>query len=750
MATTLSTLLNILATPPGDLVYHLVVSLILIITVVFTLINRGKANQGNQLKYFLIGCSIVLLLQLILFGLRSYNSDPIIRTGYFYPLMERLFSTLTIIWLVWSLLEEEHDYIPTSFYIILSITLIFLAVVSIFANPILIHLSIFKPLTLDLIWQCIALAMIIIGLLLAFFQHPTQKNLTILILILLASGHIVQILLVNEMRWFMGAVRLAQMVGLPVLLLWAKRASSSDDRITLAEAESESLFSAIKEKSQLAVENVVSKFNTARSTSLSRVKALTQRSSKTDQPVNHPEMKSDKGQVEMTLDTKPALVNQLLKINLAHTSEEKYQVIAQALSLSVVADICFLVKIPERTEKLHIVTGYDLIRETHFSPDVLAREDLPNIINAWNAHQALELSNDQAETRDILTLAMLIKYHSIGNLFAYPLGLPGKPLAGGVIFLSPYTGKRWGDKPAHLLDTIKDILAQILYRPDPKEQAQLALNQVQLQASNFMEEANALRTALAEKDVQLRENENQIKELTAKYQIEQLETTSSIEQMKRKIAEMTPQVGLGRGTDSTVEQLRTKIRQLTDEQEHLRIALNRANGMIKELQTEAGQTGPIRLSLESQIISLDSIAANVRLRVGSQIQQKDIVLEIHNPDGRQMVKTDPELLQTSLHALLINAIRASEPGGTIKLELILSFEMGMLIIQVTDHGEGLTQAEQTALFSAQHEDVPGIGDVQSIRSAIRSIRVLNGKIWLKSEKESFTTFRFQIPVRIID
>lgn len=750
MATTLSTLLNFLAKPHGDLLYHLVVSFALLVTTAFVLINLSKSHNRKQLHNFLIGCGILLFLQLILFSMRSYNTVINIRSGSFYPLMERLFSTLTIIWLVWSLLEEDHDYIPTSFYIILSITLILLAAVSIFANPILVHLAIFTPRTLDIIWQFIALMGIFLGLVLAFFQHPAQEKLMIVLLMLLASGHSAQILLVNEMKWYMGAVRLAQMVSLPWLLLWSKRAISNDERVPSTETETESLFSVIKVKSQQAFNTVASKFNAARSSSLSRLKAVTQRSSKTNQPTQYPEAVSVKGQVEMTHDTKPALVNQLLKINLAHTCEEKYQLIVQALSLTVVADICFLVKIPERTEKLHVVTGYDLIRETHYSPDVLAREDLPHMMTAWNAHQSLELSHDQAETRDMLTFAMLIKYHSVGNLFAYPLGLPGKPLAGGVIFLSPYTGKHWGDKAGYLLGTIKDTLAQILYEPDPKEKAHLVLNQVQMQASNYMEEANALRTAMAEKDLQLRENENLIKELNAKYQIEKLETVSSIEQMKRKIAELSSQVGFGSGTDPRLEQLLTKIRQLTDEQEQMRIALNRANSMIKELQTEAGQTGPICLSLENQIISLDSIAANVRMRVRSQIQQKDIILEIHNPDGRQMVKTDPELLQSSLYALLINAIGASDPGGTIKLEQILSFEMGMLIIQVTDHGEGLTQAEQTALFSAQHEDVPGIGDVQSIRSAIRAIRVLNGKIWLKSEKRAFTTFRFQIPVRIID
>ena len=76
--------------------------------------------------------------------------------------------------------------------------------------------------------------------------------------------------------------------------------------------------------------------------------------------------------------------------------------------------------------------------------------------------------------------------------------------------------------------------------------------------------------------------------------------------------------------------------------------------------------------------------------------------------------------------------------------------MGMLNIHVTDYGEGLTSTEQNDFFSAQFETIPGIGNVMSIRNAIRAIRVLNGKIWLKSKKTSYTTFRCEIPVRIVD
>jgi signal transduction histidine kinase len=687
-------LLTTLAEPPGDLIYHLVVSLALILTVGFAFLNLGKSQTGNQAQRTLIGCGVLLILQFGLFGLRFLNIST--QTANFYTLYERLAAALTITWLVWAFSDDDQPSIPTNLNIILSASLIILAGVSLTVFPNLTQLQDVNLLLFNLLWQFIALVLVLIGLVLAVFIPVPQRVVMIFILLMLAGGHITQILMRDYLQWSMGAVRLTQILSLPWVLVLTQRFSHANAEERFQANGSEVAFT------------------------------------------------------EMPVDTKPALINLLLRVNITDTVEEKYQAIAQALGLSVVADICYLVKMPEKGDKLHIIAGYDLIRESFQNPDTLVREDLPHIMDAWHNNQVIELSQDQAKSRDALTLAMLLKYHGVGNLFAYPLGLPDNPLVGGVIFLSPYTGKVWGNKTRQLMDEIHNTLARILFAPNAEEQARLALTQVQRQVNDLVEEQEQLSQALADREAQIQDKEAAIKALKAKYQIEKIETVTSIEHMKAQIAELSSKLNNQQGFANQLEQMKTEIRQLSNEREQLSLALSRANATIRDLQTQTGQTGPIRLSLDSQIISLDSIAANVRLRVASHLQQNDIDLEIHNPDGRQMIKTDPELLQSALLELITNAIKASEPSGTIRLDQKLSLEMGMLIIQVTDFGSGLSQAEQTALFSAQFDTIPGIGDVHCIRNAIRAIRVLNGKIWLKSKKASYTTFRFQIPVRIID
>jgi signal transduction histidine kinase len=696
MASNLSTFFNILANPPGDLIFHLVVSSTLILMGVLALLSLKKTSAQNQARRTLIGCSILLFLQLILVSLRIISIFLPLENTLFYPLVERLTATLTIIWLIWAFFDDQQRFLPTRLIIFLTLTLVIMAGVSMAMVPHLSGSSRFNLVSLDLLWQFLAIALVLAGLALALFNPIPQQVVMMLILLLLAVGHLLQIFLQNQMGLEMGAVRFAQTLGLPWLMVLIQRLSTStSSQSTIATGTAETF-------------------------------------------------------TEILVDTKPALMNLLLKINLTHTSEDKFRAVVQALSLSVVADICYLVRIPAEGDKLEIITGYDLIRETYQQPDTLAKEDLPRIMEAWRIHQSLELCGDHSEVRDAVTLGLLIKYYSVGNLFAYPLGLPDQPTFGGLIFLSPYTGKCLGDKTRRLMDEIKDTLTQVLFMPDPQEKARHALNQAHLQLNILTDEVEKLHHALIEKEAEIREKEILIKGLKGKYQIEKMETVKSIDQLKAHITQLTTQLNSQQIAHPQMEQLQQEIRQLTGEREKLNLALSRANAMIKDLQTQTGQTGPIRLSLDNQIISLDSIAANVKLRVNPQLQQKQIDLEIHNPDGRQMIKTDPELLQTALVELLKNAILASEPGGSIQLDQKLSFEMGMLTIQVTDYGEGLTQMEQTALFSAQHETIPGVGDVRALRNAIRAIRVLTGKIWLKSKKASYTTFRCQIPVRIID
>ena len=697
MSIDLSAFLFILTESPGDLIYHLVIGLSLILLVGVASSKLSRSTIGRRAWHVWIGGLILLLLQILLFYLRYCDDQPIGEFASICIMVEHVISAMMVVWLVWTFLETGRHYLFTCLDIVVTLALISFGVISallVFIGPGFLSLN---TAMIWHIWRIATLVMILSGMILILIKRDGQWVVGTLILILLAAGYTLQLILPTERAAFMGVIRLAQIVSFPWMITLAQRFVKPPAR-----QEPQDKLTAIKDEDKL-------------------------------------------------VDIKPALMDSLLKIHTQETSADRFKAIVQALSLSVAADICFLAQIPEEGNSVSLTTGYDLIRERFLEPRQVNRNQLPRIMEAWEANQVLRLSQADINTLDAATLTSLMNYHRIGNLLAYPLYLKGQTLpVGGVIFLSPYTDKQWGEEIVHQLKTIEKTLTQVAFTPNIREKLRDALDEAQNEIIFLRKEKENILQTLAEKETTIKRLNMEIQKLRAKYQIDRFEQIQQADRMKERIIELSAENAVKKELAARLAQLNEKMRQLTQERDQFNAALEKAEAKLKEMESQAGQTGPIRLSMENQIITLDSIAANARLGIAPQLQQKQINLEIINPDGRQTIKTDPELLQTVLEGLLENAVLASPPGKAIQLDQKLSLETGMLIIQITDHGEGLTPNDQKNLFSAEYDSIQGIGAVSSIRNAVRAIRILNGKIWLRSKKTAFTTFRVQLPVRIID
>lgn len=691
----ISAIFNILASFPGDLIYHLVICLALILIVVLA---SGKVKHpvlGSHARHVLIGCGILLILQIILLSLSISIGQQDDGMPLIVGIVERVINGLAVIWLVWTFIEYDQRFLFTGVLAFISLSVIILGSVSFGLVSFEIEVIQLENYLLLILWQIILMLLALSGVILLLIKQPPHWGLGIIILILLAVGYLLQ-LGSETSSDLMGTVRLVQIFSFPWLIALTQR---------FADIKNEEIRSEI-------------------------------------QPEADP--KSQKK------DTKPELIDLLLKINLTVTSQEKYIAVARALSLSVVSDICYIMHRSQESQELHILAGYDLIREEFLETAILNQDQLPQIISSWEGNQHLNLWQPGGENQDAATFMELLNYHRIGNLFAYPLPLANQGALAGVVFLSPYTNKQWTSKTRQQMDEIRKTLTQVLFSKDPKEIFRAEINQLQRELHQQKAQKEEIQKALAEKESQIDKLNVALKQYKGKYQKEKLQAVKQIDSLKESIQALKRREAIQSEGQRQLEQTTQKLRQLISERDQLKISLNRAEDRIRDLETQAGQTGPIRLATEKQIISLDSIAANVRLQVNQQLREKNLTLELINPDGRQMIKTDPELLQTTIKELLQNAILASDSDEKIQLSQKVAYETGMLVLEVTDYGEGLTQEEQKDLFSAEHESIPGIGSVQAIRNAIQAIRALNGKIWLRSKKGSLTTFRVQLPIRIID
>ncbi len=688
--------LDFLVNNPGYLVYHLVISLSLIWTGALAFHHAKKSQSEQSAKQVFIGCLILLGLQvaaftfqLIAFSTPGFNSA-------FKIIFNDLINVLVLVWLLWIFIETDRRLLLTGGCIFFSSFLVVAAAIFVFISNIPSAAFLINLQTTHIIWLIISLITITVIIVILMAQKPRQHLVGAAIFLVLAVGFGLQIILNYRDNLETGVVRMAQMITIPWMLI------------------------------------------------------LVQRFSEKNIPVNEPFIKNAKEKTDSKINIKTELIQQLLDINLIDEIAEKHQAIAHILSLGAAADICYIVQITEDQYKFALTAGYDLIREVGLEPAQVDREDLLHTWDAWLEGQILIIDNDDSDTRDAFTLAMLINFHRIGSLFAYPLFDEQQVISGGILFLSPYTNKRYGEETITLIESIQASLGEIMFQPSPVRALKIELEQTLEQISQLNQENEEIRSELAEKIKILSHQKTSFQELRANFQIEKFASIKKIEQLKQELEKKDTTGQLEEKYQQRLEQLNTEIRQLIKQRDQLKTLLMRANNRIKDLEMQTGQTGPIRLSMDTQIVSLDSIAANARLKVNASLQDKQLDLKINNPDGRQMIKTDPELLQTALGGLLINAILASGQNTDVLLSLALSFETGMLIIEVTDHGEGLTADEQKALFNTQKEILPGIGSIPSIREAIRAIRVLSGKLWLRSKKGQFTTFRVQLPVRIID
>lgn len=688
----LSYLTNILTRSPGNLLYHLVISLSLVLLCGLALPKVNREILKNHARQLFIGCAIILIIQLILFSASLVKT----LTPITLALLESLASTLTAVWVIWLFHEDDSQFFLTGVNIFLTLALMITA--STILIMVLIKGSLIS-LDLELViisWQFGTLLLIALGLVFTIVKHPPQSVILICILLMLAAGHSLEIFYQDMLELKFGAVRLAQMVSLPWTIAILQRFGKSKPVQVTSQEESPVL------------------------------------------------------QNQKRVDTKPLLVDYLLKVSLQETQQEKHKAIARALSMSVLSDICCLFEIDKNSDKIELLAGYDLIREVFIPPTSVSSKSFQNILNSWRENRVLKLSRLYSEGIEVQTLTEIINYPYLGNVLAYPLPSNTDQLAGGAIFLTPYTNKTWDEKTTALLDEIKPTLSQIIFTPIRKEDITNGYNKVKSKIQELLIEKEALEDELSEKERTIQKHETALRQLKAKNQIEKIESMNQIRKLQDQITQLNLKSEVKQDRSTNLEQMRDKIRQLTKERDQLRSELEKTDAKLQALKTEKGQTGPIRLSLDTQVVSLDSIMANVRLMIAPRLAEKNIDLDIVNSDGHQLVKMDPELTQTVLFGLLDNAIKASRSDSKIQVSQELFLETGMLVIQVTDYGEGLTPEEQSALFSTQPEMTPGIGSIQAIRDSIRAIRVLNGKIWLKSKKGAFTTFRVQLPVRIID
>lgn len=141
--------------------------------------------------------------------------------------------------------------------------------------------------------------------------------------------------------------------------------------------------------------------------------------------------------------------------------------------------------------------------------------------------------------------------------------------------------------------------------------------------------------------------------------------------------------------DSLSEQEKEEYLQITHDN------VDRLSNLINQLfeysKLEAEQVSPVKEPFSITELSHDLIA---KFRVLAE--QKQIALQIDNPQENSMVYADVSLVERALQNLIENALKYTEPNG--KVTLSIQRKDKNVEINITDTGTGIPLSEQPFIF----------------------------------------------------
>jgi signal transduction histidine kinase len=156
-----------------------------------------------------------------------------------------------------------------------------------------------------------------------------------------------------------------------------------------------------------------------------------------------------------------------------------------------------------------------------------------------------------------------------------------------------------------------------------------------------------------------------------------------------------------------------------------------------------------RLRIEPAAVPAGETIRDVVAQMKPQFDARKQIVETDIPEKLPALHTDPQRLMQILTNLLSNANKYTPEGGRIQIR---AAEDGPAVrVTVQDHGIGMTEEEQSRLFtqffrgeSSAVRDQPGWG--LGLHVTKRLVEVLGGTIGVESKPGEGSTFWFTQPV----
>jgi signal transduction histidine kinase len=763
---------TLLTTPPGNLIYH-VLLVFLIAGTLQGAIHLLRSSQFPQARRTVFGLSILLGLQVILFIVSGLAMQGWLDPKTVLPPLDRAITLLTLVWISWLWAFPEPLRLADAATVLLN-----LIVVALFGLTLIFWAhnpgTSFNGSTFDMLWQGFSLVIVLLGILGLVMRRPNGWGNGLAMLLLAFIGHLLSLISPLDGD-FPGFVRLTQLALFPILLM------------------------------------IVQRFPTPTSVST---------------PVVTPDNSTEEPALEpRRYNTDPKTLHALMSLAAEVSPDKIGRAMTRSIAQAMLADLCFLLTLAE-DKSLSIACGYDLIREENLDGTAINKDVIPMLANAIQRGRPLRLPASSTSS-DLKGLGQILGLTNPGNLLSVPITSPEYGPLGGILILSSYSNRLWNAEDQVYLSNVSKLFLPILERgqrasllENERDKACQDAQFAQEQAAEAGRKYEEAARDLDEVHEKLSQSQLQAENMAALL-VTQEESRKTIESLKSQIEQMH-QAGADGGPPGDSRQLELELRQTLEELARMQNAQADANMKIMELEKDptrpisserleviasisqelrqpmssivgytdlllgesVGILGALQrkfierikasterigaladnlvqmtnldtgmLEFKAESIDLNLIIDNAMAYTSAQIREKNITLRLDISGAAPRIRTDRDALQQIFIHLLQNATAATQAEGTITLRVQMQNESNehFLSIQVTDTGGGIASDDIQRVFArryrATHPFIPGLGDTGVGLSIAKTLaEAQGGRIWVETEPGIGSTFSILLPV----
>jgi signal transduction histidine kinase len=769
---------NLLTTPPGNLIYHLVLCYTLVGAILSVQIFRENQPAARRSS---LALWILLVAQLALFLTSAFVWQGLIPAQSILPPLDRAINVLSLIWLGWLWLSPASSRMDDTAAYILSLlaAIYWLVNASLWSGD--TSSAAYNSTVFSLGWELTGCFIVLLCGVLLVVRRPNLWETGTAMMVILLIGYGLQVFYTDISANYAGWIRLASLAAYPLLLRLPQRFAMPVPVPATAQP-------AVVESGRPLVER-------------------------------------------RRYSADPRAATAFLELASETASNQMVTAITRAIGQFMLSDLCYLIAAPANSNMVTLQGGYDLIREEALPGLTLDAGAVPQISIALQKGKVLRWVEPENYQDELKELSRAIGVNKPGTLLIIPLIQSNEPPIGGILFFAPYSNRKWSNDDQMYAASITEQVVQILrksnleysareeteqlkfdletthmqmeqlraeleqiqaqpYDAEPvstppistdmadliavQQESQQVINRLQMENEQLQQQLTALQSQPAETPNAQMEDELRL----ALRQVAHLQ--NELGEANIKMMEMDKQVSSGlpfsneqaEVIHSIAQELRQPMSSITGYTdlllgesvgilgalqrkflERVKASIERMRNLIDDLiQVTALDSSGVEITPET--VDLNTVIDNAMAYTSAQFREKNIALRVDLPLELPKIQADHDALQQIVIHLLQNAGSATPVEGAIQLRVRTQQEDNhqYVLLQVTDSGGGIPAEDLPRVFSrlyrADNPLIEGVGDTGVGLSIAKTlVEAHGGRIWVDTEMGKTSTFSVLLPIQ---